>query len=416
MPPSLSERLKSMGVRLGPAPTDTPKVKTPIESVVDGETRATPYGESFVVESFYPAGSVHGGRALEMAAPLEMVARWARDERICNCAPEAFAFIDTETTGLATGSGTYAFMVGAGRYEPEGFRLAQYFMRDPAEEPALLHLLDEFLAPAEVLVSFNGKSFDVPLLNARYITNAAPSPLDRLAQLDILHLARRVWRDRLPDRSLTYLEAHILGQQRTEEDTPGWMIPQLYFDYIREGDARPMKGVFYHNLMDILSMAALTDQLGAMLADPLGEAVQHALDRIAIGRLHEELGDHEQAIAIYTAGLLGDLSPEAAHAATKNLAWLHRRREEWEPAVSLWWQAAAERQVYAHEELAKYFEHQQANFTEALHWVQAALALIHDKSTPRWEVVQWEAPLLHRLARLERKLAGETLAEDETTD
>jgi hypothetical protein len=412
---SLSDRLKSMGVKLGQT-SASPRVKTPIESVVSGELRATPVGESFVVEQFYPLGAKHGSGALQFTAPLQTLAAWARDERICKCIPEQFAFIDTETTGLAGGSGTYAFMIGVGRYEQDGFRLAQFFMRDPGEEPALLHLLEEFLAPAQTLVSFNGKSFDVPLLNTRYITNGLPSPLPGLAQLDILHLARRLWRERLPDRSLGYLETHILGEQRTEEDTPGWMIPQLYFDYIRAGDARPLKGVFYHNLMDILTMAVLTDQMGAMLADPMGETVTHALDLVAIGRLHEDLGEADKAQAIYSRGLDLDLPEAAARDTRRRLAWLYRRAEDWTPAVSLWWQAAAEREVYAHIELAKYFEHQKNDLDEAHHWVQAAIALINDKSTPKWEALQWEDNLAHRLARLERKRAGQPVQADQSPE
>lgn len=404
--PSLSERLKALGVQVGESGlTGGPRraVRVPVEAVIEGQLRTTPHGESFVTETVYPLDYRHGAHNLTLDASLQLVAAWAGEAQIAECRPEEFAFLDTETTGLAGGSGTYAFMVGVGRFEEDGFRLVQFFLRDPAEEPALLHLLEEFLGSCRTLVTFNGKAFDVPLLQARYITNGSPSPLNDLAQLDLLHLARRLWRERLPSRTLGYLEEHIIGETRSEEDTPGWMIPQLYFDYLREGDARPLKGVFYHNLMDVLTMVTLTNHIGRLLEDPLDGRVDHALDLVAIARLHEDLGYQDQAALIFERGLEQELPAEIRRKTVMRLAYLHRRRGELTNAVSLWWQAAAEREVYAHEELAKYFEHQKKDILEALKWTEAALALLAMPETPGYERIRWEDALKHRLNRLERK-------------
>ncbi|MCH7663337.1 MAG: ribonuclease H-like domain-containing protein [Chloroflexi bacterium] len=409
--PSLSDRLKSLGVKVGAAGlTHSPKRKYPIESLLDGQLLESPYGETFVVETFYPHDHRQGSVKLTFSAPLEMISAWAHDERIASTPPEAFAYLDTETTGLATGSGTYAFLVGVARFESDGFRLAQFFLRDPAEEPALLAALNEFLAPAETLVTFNGKAFDVPLLEARYITNAAPSPLGGIAHIDMLHLARRIWSNRLPSRTLLYLEEHILGATRAEEDVPGWMIPGLYFDFIRSGDARPLKGVFYHNAMDILSMAALTSLAAHMLAEPLNEAVDHPQDLAAIGYLYEDLGLIEKAAGVMQAALDKDMSPDIQARTIKRLSILHRRQGNHDAAISLWWQAAADRSIFAHEELAKHYEHRAHDLPEALRWTQAALAIINSPETPRYEHVHWQAPLEHRLARLERKIARQESA------
>ncbi len=410
MPSSLSDRLKSLGVTVGagsltpkPAPSG-PARRAPIEEVMDGRLVDTPLGEAFVVEQHYALGHPYGGRGLALTAPLNLLAEWAGDGRIAACAAPGFTFLDTETTGLAGGSGTLAFMVGVGRFDESGFRLAQYFLRDPAEEPAMLSALESFLTPCQTLVTFNGKSFDVPLMHGRYVANLAPSPFGELAQLDLLHLARKLWRLRLPSRSLGYLEEHILGERRTGEDTPGWMIPEMYFDYLRRGDARPMKGVFYHNALDVLSMAALMEHIGYLLADPLnGEA--HTLDLVSIGRLHEDLGYLDLAAQIYERALgQSDLPGETRRATGQRLAALHRRRGELPNAVSLWWQAAADREIYAHVELAKYYEHQQKDAAEALKWTEAALALLRQPETPRHERLEWEADLLHRKARLAKRL------------
>ena len=403
--PSLTERLKSLGVELGAQDLAArPKNKFPIDQVVDGEILATSLGESFVWERLYPFEHVHGSAPLKMAAPMDMLAAWGRDERIATSGHRAFAYLDTETTGLATGSGTYAFLIGVGRFEEEGFRLAQFFMRDPAEEPAQLALLEEFLSPCEIVVTFNGKSFDVPLLNVRYTTHGIRSPLSNSAHLDLLHLARRLWRQRLPSRALGDLEVAILGHARTEEDVPGWMIPQLYFDYLSSGDARPMQGVLYHNAEDILSMVALLNQMAGMLAEPLEGSVEHAEDMVAIGRLYEDLGYQDQAARIMERSLEGELPQSLATQTMERLAVLHRRRGDITAALSLWYQAAADSEVYAHVELAKHYEHRERKLDEALRWTQAALAIVNMPGYPKLERFQWMDQLTHRLLRLERRL------------
>ncbi|MEJ2757708.1 MAG: ribonuclease H-like domain-containing protein, partial [Anaerolineales bacterium] len=338
-------------------PQEKASRKVPIESLLEGELAVTPHGEVFQVEEQFPLDYQQGNTPLLLSSSLDLISAWAGDERIAAHSPEQFAFVDTETTGLAGGSGTYAFMVGVGRFEPEGFHLMQFFMRDPSEEPALLHALEQFLAPCETVVSFNGKSYDLPLLHARYTTNGWPFPLQQTAHLDLLHLARRLWRDRLPSRTLTYLEEHILEQTRTGEDTPGYMIPELYFEYLRSGDARPLKGIFYHNAMDILTLAALTNHIAHLLTDPLDGRVAHALDLAAIGKLNEDLGYLDKAARILAHSLEHPMPGEIKSQVMKRLSFVHKRRGEMPEALSLWWQAAADREMYAHEELAKYFEH-----------------------------------------------------------
>ena len=141
-------------------------------------------------------------------------------------------------------------------------------MRDPGQEAALLAALDQWLAEFDVIVTFNGKSFDVPLLNSRFLMNGITTPFERYEHVDVLQIARKLWRDRLPSRALGELEKEIIHFYRTGDDIPGWMIPQVYFDYLRSGDARPLAGVFYHNVIDILTLAALFGHIGAMLNDP----------------------------------------------------------------------------------------------------------------------------------------------------
>jgi hypothetical protein len=416
---SISERLKALGVSLG-----TENVRqavrgraVPIHEVVAGETRDTPFGEAFVIDQFFPTEHVHGTSTLRFPPTLDKVAAWARDARLAAVEPGGFLFLDTETTGLAGGSGTYAFLVGVGRFEEGGFRQMQFFLRDPIEEPAMLSALESFAAPADALVTFNGKAFDIPLMTARYLTNAAPPPFGGLPHLDLLHLARRLWREMLPSRTLGDLETQVLGILRTGEDIPGFMIPQLYIEYLRSGDARPLAGVFYHNSMDVLSMAALLEHMARLLAAPLEAVSIHHTELYAIGRLFADLGFADEAIQIFENTMSYSLDADTQFRLVENLACLHRRRGDYSAALELWQGAASDGHVYAHVEIAKYYEHRAGEVGEALRYTRTALEIISATDISRFERLHWQPLLEHRLSRLERKLArngtgGESELED----
>lgn len=411
---TLSDKLKSLGVKVGARDLPPPQprhIAYAIEEVLPGRFQTTPHGEVFVAEQRYSPEYRHGQTGLNVTASLEIIAEWAGDRRIAAGNLDSFVFLDTETTGLAGGTGTYAFLIGAGRYEGDHFRLTQFFMRDPLEEPAQLAALTEFLQPCDTLVTFNGKAFDVPLLNTRFISNGESSPLASAAQLDLLHLARRLWRDRLPSRRLGQLEIHILDAVRTEEDVPGWLIPDVFFSYLRSGDARPLKGIFYHNAMDVLAMAALLNHMSQIIADPFNSSVEHALDLVALGKLFEHLGNLDMAAKLFRHGLEQDLPEENYWETLRRLSMLQRRREDWPAALELWRQAAEGRQIYAHVELAKFYEHNTRDYREALHWTQTALDLINVPHYPRSKRRHWHPELEHRLARLQRKLSKAEAAE-----
>ncbi|MBI1881583.1 MAG: ribonuclease H-like domain-containing protein [Chloroflexi bacterium] len=413
---TLSDKLKSLGVKLGARDLPRPEFNEgplpqarhdayTIEQVLPGRFQPTPDGDSYVVETLYTPEYRHGRFGLWATASLRTMAEWAGEPHLAGCESPGLVFLDTETSGLAGGTGTYAFLIGVGRFHGDHFHLAQFFMRDPAEEPAQLAALTGFLQPCDALVTFNGKSFDVPLLNTRYTVHGRATPLASPGQLDLLHLARRLWRDRLPSRALGQLEIHILGAHRPHEDVPGWLIPSLYFDYLRSGDARPLKGVFYHNAMDVLAMAALLTHMAQLLADPLDTAIEHGLDVVALGKLFEDLGRLEAAIQLYERGLAYNNLPEDSYWDTqRRLSLAQRRRGDLAAALDTWRLAAEGRQIYAHVELAKYYEHQARDYSEAARWTQAALDLVNTPDFPRYERRQWLADLQHRLARLQRKL------------
>jgi uncharacterized protein YprB with RNaseH-like and TPR domain len=403
--PSLSERLKSLGVKVGAQDlhSSRPRTSWPIEDVVPGRFQDTPGGSAYLVEAEYPPEYIHGYTQLGHQLQPKLIAAWAGDPGIASRDASSFAFLDTETSGLAGGTGTYAFMVGAGRYIDQCFQLVQFFMRDPLEEPALLLALEEFIAPCQTLVTFNGKSFDVPLLNTRYILQGWRSPFNDRSHIDLLHLSRRLWRDRLPSRTLSNLEVHILGVQRGEEEVPGWMIPQMYFEYLRDGDARPLKRVFYHNAMDVVSLAALLNHASSLLEDPANFPEIETLEMAAAARLYEELGQTTSALQLYRQCLNSPIAGELFLDTSERLALIYKRQEKYQDAVPLWEAAAQAGSAFACVELAKYYEHKTRDNSQASHWAKIALTQVKQSHYPAHVKKQWQTELEHRLERLKRK-------------
>lgn len=403
---SLADKLKSLGVKTGTADLPAPVRKDAhdIGSVLAGSVVTTALGEAFVYEERFAGDYRHGLAPIRLEAPLTMVSAWAADPRLSDLDLSSFIFLDTETSGLAGGTGTYAFLVGVGRFIEGEFVLKQFFMRDPTEEPALLEALSGFLAPGKALVTFNGKAFDAPLLTTRYTLHSMPIPFNDFAHLDLLPLARRLWRARLESRALKYLEENILRAPRTSEEVPGYEIPWLYFDYLRSGDARPLKGVFYHNAMDVVAMAGLLNYTAAMLADPFHEGIEHALDVISIARLYEDLGQWETAARLFERGLQMSLTEADFWEAVRRLSVLQKRRGDFDEALRLWEQAATQGHIYAHIELAKFYEHRRRDPKSALQWTLSALQDLAHADLPTYIRKHWEQELQHRRKRLETRL------------
>jgi uncharacterized protein YprB with RNaseH-like and TPR domain len=410
--PSLADKLKALGVKTGytlPTPSfdaaqDKPKPESrSINSVVAGSFFSSPLGETFVADQTYDSTYLHGNTSPYSDFPLSIISQWARDPRINQLPITKYAFLDTETSGVSGGTGTYAFLVGAARFVDGKFVLKQFFMRDPAEESAMLEALIHFLAPCEGLVTFNGKAFDAPLLVTRYKLHRIPIPFTNYAHIDLLPLARRLWRDRLPSRALKYLEEHVMGFTRASEEVPGYEIPWLYFDYLRTGDARPLGGVFYHNAMDVVAMAALLAHVSDILADPYNGKVEHGLDFIALGKLFEDLGHWDEAARLFERGLELGLEESDFGVAVKRLSILQKKRGDVDKALALWKSAAKKGHIYAHIELAKYYEHKLRDAKNSIKWAKSARAEAEKADLPAYVRTHWLNEIDHRLERLARK-------------
>jgi uncharacterized protein YprB with RNaseH-like and TPR domain len=382
----------------------------PIEELVGGEVVLTDHGPCVVVDLAYPAGYRHG--VVELAATLNYspytVAAIGRDQELASLDLRRAAFLDVETTGLAGGAGTYAFLVGLGWFEGEEFRLRQLFMRDYSEERALISLVEETLAPLSGLVSFNGKAFDVPLLESRFILSRRRFPLSSAPHLDLLHTARRLWRRRLESCRLSSLETEILGLQR-HGDVPSDLVPQLYFDYLRYGRVEPLQGVFYHNAQDILSVAALTALSCSLFDDPLRGEAGAPEDLYSLGRLYTQVGLRDRAEVVLKAALAASIGEDLRAQTICDLSFHLKRQNNWAEAIELWHLAIEENhgRLYPFVELAKYYEHRERDYTTAEQLVLRAIALVDSSSSrrSRWWAAERLAELEHRLRRLRAKMA-----------
>lgn len=406
MPSDLVSKLRAWGAA-GPARAPAPAPARGIESVVPGRYVRTPYGECFVVERVYSAATRQGAVALAEALALTARARQmlAGGQAPACLDPRQALFLDTETTGLAGGTGTYAFLVGVAFFDGDRLRLQQYFMRHPSEERALLAALTEVLAAFPQWVTFNGKAFDAPLLETRYLLARWPAPQPAY-HLDLLHPARRLWRRHLPSCALRSLEQALLGVVRPE-DVPAWLIPSLYFDYVRQGRCAPLRSVFAHNAEDLLSLVALLGLIGDVLERPERYA-RHTNIR-AVLRLYGSLGLAGEAAAWCRAALAALPAPERP-ALLWELALLLRRQGRREAAVAVWRElarGAGEWAVAAHVELAKYYEHERGDYTAAARATEAALTLLTLARRPASERLRLD--LERRLGRLSyraRRAAG----------
>ncbi len=382
----------------------------PIDRVVEGSYLSTPCGDCFVAEQHHPAGHPHGSYRLEEALEVdpEQLSWLGRDPRLAGLDLSRCAFLDTETTGLAGGTGTYAFLVGLGYFEGSRFVVRQFFMEDFDAEEAALHALAEALAPLGGVVTFNGKAFDLPLLETRFQMLRRPFPLRGLPHLDLLFPSRRLWRNRLESCALSSLEVEILGVER-EGDVPGWLIPGLYFSYLQSRDARPLAAVFEHNRQDLLSLATLATRLARQYADPFHPQMEDPRDLAALGVIFEGLEMVDRAALCYERAVELSPSGEPRGRAMLRLGNLYKRLRLRQDAVEIWRKLAAAGHAYtlvAYLEMAKHYEHVAKDYLQAERITLQALSTLELRAARAepWRLERERQDLEHRLARLRRKL------------
>ena len=329
--------------------------------------------------------------------------------------PERLMFLDLETTGLFGGAGTQAFLIGCAAIDGNAIRLRQFLLPGFEHERAVLAEMQAWAAHHGALCTYNGRSFDVPLVETRFMFHRVPCPLDGVPHLDMLHAARRLWRQRPmttgpdPDDascSLAVLEKHIAGVHRVG-DVPGYEIPSRFFRFVRDGDARPLEAVLEHNRLDLLSLAAVLARAVTLITKGPAEA-RTAHEAYGLARIYERAGaDHTaEASLLQTIDFARRVGaePEVHGEALRRLAWIRRRARRVHEAAEAWRElaslprCAASLRREAKEALAIHYEHRSKNLQAAR---QHALDLLSETDANHLRV-------RHRLDRLERKLSRYT--------
>lgn len=414
---------RSSAARLEKTALGAPDAEDGLAQLLGAGVAKNHFGEHLVIRNWYSTPEY----SKPSATTLELLSRSrgessSRKTRTALEDPEKWLFLDTETTGLAGGTGTYAFLVGLAWWDAGGLQVEQFFLRDFTEEYSLLQALTTRLAERPVLLTFNGKSFDWPLLENRFAMTRTIGTPKLAAHLDLLHPARALWKLRLGSVRLVELERRVLdarqlGWQR-EDDIESALIPQHYFDYLRGGPLEPLAGIVRHNQKDLRGLAALFGKINTMLSQSTGILEEsESLDLFGLSRFLQRRGDCTcaesacaQALAI---GLPLDIRPKAQ----KDLALMAKRRGKYERAAEIWEEmlAASQDEIHACEQLAIYYERRVKDVCRAMKYAKLGLAKLRrlnsasshssrefhfmEGSKSEW----WEKAFSERLARLERK-------------
>ncbi|MBS1271391.1 MAG: hypothetical protein MAGBODY4_00522 [Candidatus Marinimicrobia bacterium] len=376
-----------------------------LEELIPGEYVNTHYGDIYRARATFPLDSLHGNSLLEEFFQVrpERLLKLGKVETPADVNLNEALFFDTEASGLSGGTGTYVFMIGLGYFHDDQFVVDQLFVDSYAKEEGMLDLLRECVQNASLLVSFNGKSFDVNLMNTRYAMHAQSSPFDDIPHLDLLHPSRNLWNLTLDNCKLQTLEREILEFSR-ENDTPGEEVPGIYFDFIRTGDPTEIAGVFEHNKLDIVSLVGVTTMLEQNFHEVRSIPQENGLTMFSRARIYERYDRTEKALECYQKALKEPVSNNRQLEILSRMASLEKRRENWHAAIHLWEEQMNVMPVFTlepYEELAKYYEHQTKNYTKAAEIVKTALKLVPDHREDDAEALQY------RMNRLERRMERE---------
>lgn len=393
--------------------------------VLDGRVETSSHGATIVVERHYAATSHHGRTPIgDIVRTLdEHREAWAtlsrgpaRQGPLPGVSSEGVWFLDLETTGLAGGAGTQAFLVGCAHLSDDGIAVRQFMLPGYEHERALLSEVAAWAQARGVLVTYNGKSFDVPLIETRFLFHRVPFPFEDVPHTDMLHPARCLWKVRgTPDGagegscSLGTLE-RVLGGVHRVGDVPGFEIPSRYFQFVRDGDARPLEAVLEHNRLDLVSLAlVLARALELIERGP--SSSRDPYECLGLARIYDRAGRVDEAEAAYVSAVerlerVGR-DPETCGDALRRLAYCRRRAGRVREAAAAWQRLAdlprcpAAYRLEAREALAIFHEHRARDLgTARIHAEQ----LFREAGAGR----RREAAA-HRLQRIERKLGQDAL-------
>jgi uncharacterized protein len=357
-----------------------------------------------ILENYYNLHSRYGKIPIAGGLKIsgEVLALLSRDRSFADLDLSTALFLDLETTGLSGGVGVIPFLVGLGYFRDDRFRVSQFFLGDLAEEERLIRELEQFFAQLDFrsVVTFNGKAFDLPLLETRFILHRKVLPLSGLPHLDFLFSARSLWSHKHESCRLYHLAQQILEADR-EEDIPSAEIPHRYFEFLRTGEFSLIEPILYHNQEDLLSLLGVVISGAAVFSEEKEdelELVADAMDLFGAAKLLERTGESERSARFMRRALEGRLSEEIAVLAKMKLASHFKKNRDWAKAVSLWQEMTPLNQPTCYRELAIYYEHRERDYEKARRAAEEGLTAATGTSR------SLEKDFSHRLERLKHKI------------
>jgi uncharacterized protein YprB with RNaseH-like and TPR domain len=355
---------------------------------------------SYALDATY--GRIKIASGLELSG--EVLACLSQDEAFKELDLSTALFIDLETTGLSGGSGVVPFNVGMGYYRDDKFVVGQYFLSEMAEEERMIQELAEFFKEMDFrsVVTYNGKSFDIPLLETRFILQRQPFQLSGLPHLDFLFPARRLWSHKHESCRLFHLALNVVQTGRTE-DIPSAEIPWRYFQYLQTGNYDLIEPILYHNQEDILSLLGLVIIGAQIFAEDPNLCMGDAMDFYGAGKVMATAGDADKAVQFYKKALDGNLTDEVSIETKKRLSAHFKKHQDWDSAVPIWKEMTSSTvvtpaQLFSFRELAMHFEHRLKDFEAARSIAEEGFVLSMGVSS------YYERDFSHRMDRLKRKI------------
>ena len=342
-----------------------------------GIIKETDLGPIWMVETVYDEGYLHGRTELSKTIPQSALHYMGIDSTRDLVDLQNAAVIDTETTGLAGGTGTYPFIIGIGLWSGDAFIVRQYILRDFSEEPAQLKALSDDMANSSSILTYNGKSFDMPLLRTRFRINRMKVPFIDYPHVDLLHPCRRIYRNHFESFNLTLLEAMIVGFERID-DVPSHLIPGIYFDFLQNRDHDLLIPILNHNRDDIVSLYILAQETARRIDLALCGASNDDNLFLSLAKIMFTSRDYDSAEAML-GHIKTDFSESRINDDTLMMKSITAKRtRDWKRAESIWRQMieCGRFGVFPHIELAKHLEHRIRDHDSALKATDAALKLM----------------------------------------
>jgi len=405
----LLRKLKESGIvkKTSQLENTSPISKLRFADVFTGNWEIHDSGEVFVIHETFPFGYLHGDIAFSGNLTYGELLSFEGFPSDFKDDARNIAFFDIETSSLSFGAGSFVFLIGLCYFSSSGIETDLLIIDHPAAEKALLEEFNKRLCRFKVVASYNGKSFDAPFIRNRNTLHQLEDVLGQKHHIDLLVYSRRLWKLRLDSCKLSNIEHNILGLRREEKEIPGWLVPQVYFDYLNQKDPHMLEGVLYHNKIDVISLAALFQHILRILETTGGVEQLNALDYYSLAKLYEKNGGLFQA-KYYYALYFQETNNESNHKHIQfEYGMLLKRLGNYQSAIPFWESSGEEGVINSCIELSKFFEHKLGEFSNALKWAFKAREMAEKQVSTSNKESKIISDIDHRIKRINRKYKNE---------